>query len=63
VQAVSRGAIGKEDYIALNITGGGEKRLRQENEIYQLEPMFSFTDCEIHGKDILRKIEDILLAV
>ena len=63
VQAVDRGSVGKDDYIALNITGGGEKRLKQENEIYQLEPMFRFTDSDIHSNNILRKIEDILLAV
>jgi cysteate synthase len=63
IQAAREGAVGREDYIALNITGGGEARLKRESEIYQLEPLFRFTDAEIHSDDLLDRIQDILLAV
>ena len=63
IQALGSGAVGRDDYIALNITGGGEKRLKRENEVYQLEPLFRFTDREIHSRDIVNKIENMLLAV
>jgi cysteate synthase len=39
-EAIRTGAAGKSDTILLNITGGGEARLRQEKQTYAVEPKF-----------------------
>ncbi len=38
--AVRKGAIKKKETVLLNITGGGEARLRQEKKTYAVEPKF-----------------------
>lgn len=54
INAVNKGVVGKNDTILLNITGGGEKRLKRENEIYSVKPIMV-------AKDISDKeIDDIL---
>jgi len=63
IQAVERGAVGKDDYVAFNVTGGGERRVMQEKDIYYLEPLFRFNDREINSESIVSKLKDILLAV
>jgi cysteate synthase len=49
-KAIQTGAIGKNDAVLLNITGGGEARLRREKETYAVVPQFipkSVTEKEI----------------
>lgn len=41
IQAVETGAIRADDYVLLNITGGGYKRVAEEKEQFPVEPMFS----------------------
>ena len=42
-QAVEQGRIGRRDMVALNITGGGYRRLRRERRIAFLRPQATFT--------------------
>jgi cysteate synthase len=63
MQAVERGTVSRNDVIALNITGGGEKKVRRDYDIHFLEPMAVVTDEEIHGDTIMRTLEEKLLAV
>lgn len=49
-QAVSKGTIGQDDLVLLNITGGGEKRLGQERKPCNVVPVVvskKYTDKEI----------------
>ena len=57
--AAENGFIRKSDTILLNITGGGEKRLKQERDVYSVEPHIiskKITDKEIESLlcDILK---------
>ena len=58
-QAVKNGFVKKDDYIALNITGGGEMKLKEERNIYYLKPYAYFNADEIHGKELMNKILSI----
>ncbi len=40
IKAVKTGAIGKKETVLLNITGGGEKRLRQDKKTYSVVPHY-----------------------
>lgn len=54
LNAVAIGLIKREDTVLLNITGGGERRLRREKKTYNVEPNFI-------SKDISEKeIEELL---
>ncbi len=56
IKAVADGKIEKDACVMLNITGGGENRMRQEHKIWNLEPshVFSLTpDVE----DVIQKVE------
>jgi cysteate synthase len=51
-EAVRTGAIGRHETVLLNITGGGEERLRQDRKIHAVVPKFiskNITDKEIEG--------------
>jgi cysteate synthase len=53
-KAVSTTAVRRDDTILLNITGGGEKRLRKERKTYYVDPL-------VISKDISEKeIEELL---
>jgi cysteate synthase len=60
MQAVGSGAVKKDQLIALNITGGGEKRVKKEHEVHYLQPFFSMDARDIHATDVLRKIEELV---
>jgi cysteate synthase len=62
IQAVQSGGVDPDDCIALNITGGGEKRVKQDFDIHQLQPSFSVDDREIHGNGTPEKIREMVLA-
>ncbi len=42
IQAVREGLVKKDQVVMLNITGGGEKRFKQEREIWSLKPALVF---------------------
>lgn len=42
IQAVKEGLVEKDQVVMLNITGGGEKRFKQEREIWSLKPALVF---------------------
>jgi len=63
IQALERKYVDKTDVIALNITGGGEKRIKRDYNIHYLRPFARFTDREIHSDDMVKKIESILAVV
>ena len=62
-QAVKNDFVSKNDYIALNITGGGEIRLKEEKNLYYLEPYTGFSPEDINRKDLKDKISSILSYV
>jgi cysteate synthase len=53
-RAIQTGSIGKNDTVLLNITGGGEARLRKDRRTYAVVP--TFVSKKITGKEI----EDLL---
>lgn len=56
-QAIKNGAINREETVLLNITGGGEARLRKEKKTYSVVPQYV-------SKDITEKqIEELLCNV
>jgi len=60
MQAIERKAVKSDDIIALNITGGGEKRIKAEVPVHYLEPYAQFNIHEIHSEGIEEKIESVL---
>jgi len=60
VQAIEREAVKPDDIIALNITGGGEKKIKAERPVHYLEPFARFSTDEIHSEGIEEKIEAVL---
>jgi cysteate synthase len=63
IQAVKNNSVKKEDFIALNITGGGEKRLKSEYDLHYLEPIFTISEEDIHSDNLANKLEGIFAAV
>jgi cysteate synthase len=63
IQAVSMKRVKSNDVIVLNVTGGGEKKIRRDYDLHYIEPFERLTDTEIHSEDAIRKIESILAAV
>ena len=55
--AVKKGTIKKKDTVLLNITGGGEARLRQHRKTYSVVPQF------ISKKASEKEIEELLCHV
>jgi len=55
--AVKRGAVNTKDTVLLNITGGGEARLRQDRKTYSVIPQF------ISKKTTEKEIEELLCHV
>ena len=60
IEAVKQGAVESDDIIALNITGGGEKRIKAEGKVHYLEPFAHFSVDDIHSEGIEEKIEKVL---
>jgi len=63
LQAVAGGLVSSGDLIALNITGGGEQRVKRDHDIHYLEPRACISDEEINGEGIERKLEPLLAGV
>jgi cysteate synthase len=62
MEAVESGAVDTEDVVALNITGGGEKKIKAETRVHYLEPFARFSTDDIHSDGIEEKIEAVLNA-
>jgi len=63
IQAVKEKAVKSEDFVALNITGGGLKLVERDFKRYYLETYFSFSPEDIYSEKIHVLIEEILSAV
>jgi cysteate synthase len=58
MKSIESGKAGKDSLIMLNITGGGEKRLKKENRIHFLKPSLILNnDCDL--KEIIRSAESL----
>ena len=60
LQAVKIRQVGKENIIVLNATGGGEKRVKRDFNLYYLQPFARLSNIEINSTDAAKKIEPIL---
>ena len=54
-QAVADGRVRPDDVVMLNITGGGEKRFRQEHTLYSLQPSHVFP-MDFTREDVARQL-------
>jgi cysteate synthase len=63
IQAVERKLVDKDDYIALNITGGGESRLKRDYDLHYLKPSAAYTDEEIHEDTMEKKLDELFTGV
>ena len=59
IQAIEKKTVAPEDCIAINITGGGEMRLKRNNDIHYLKPWHTFTDAQVNDEGIEKKLEDL----
>jgi cysteate synthase len=57
-QAVKEGKIGKKEIVLLNITGGGIKKIEQEERKISLEPDIIFTKEDLSADAITAKLSD-----
>ena len=58
INAVKEGIVNKDDCIMLNITGGGEERIKREKDIIYLEPDYVFDiNPSIH------EVEEVLASI
>ena len=62
-QAVAGGSVRKDDCIVVNITGGGEKRVKKEYNVNYLEPFLRIYDTEIRSDTLDRKLERMMAVV
>jgi len=60
MQAVKSKSLHDGEVIALNITGGGEERIKAESDVHYLEPLTSFSVEEIHDDGIEDELRSIL---
>jgi cysteate synthase len=58
VREVENGNVEKDALIMLNITGGGEERFQQENELFYLKPELMF-DINPDEEEVKKKLEDL----
>ena len=60
IQAVETGKVSPEERVLLNVTGGGEEKLRNDYDLHFLEPFAELTDTEINGPDAGKKVASLL---
>ena len=58
VQASNAGAVGRDDVIMLNITGGGELHFKKDCKVHMLKPSLVISPSEDRAK-IIREIEGL----
>ena len=63
IQGVNQGSIGKTDRVLLNLTGGGMKKLEQENRKIPLEPDILFQKDDATEETITRKLEGMSAGI
>ena len=59
-QAVKAGAVGRDDVIMLNITGGGELHFKKDCKVHYLQPSLVISPSEDREK-IIRSIENLFV--
>ena len=59
IQAVEKDIVGENDFILLNITGGGRKRAEEDMEMFSLMPDASF-DHNLEPESIMDELEALL---
>lgn len=57
-QAVKAGAVGRDDVIMLNITGGGEQHFKKDCKVHYLQPSLVISPSE-DKEQVIRRIEDL----
>jgi cysteate synthase len=60
IQAVEAGTIGRKDCILLNITGGGNKKVKKEYSLQYLDPNITFGDQEIEPNLVAERMRATL---
>lgn len=63
IQAVNKKTVNSEDFIVVNVTGGGEKRIKRDYNIHYLKPFMRVSDREIRDNQIEIKLEKIFARV
>jgi cysteate synthase len=63
LQAVQMGRIGRRDFVALNITGGGHRRLRRDRRIAFLRPQATFTLKTLRREGVTRGLALLRAAI
>jgi cysteate synthase len=62
VAAVKKGTINSDSLVMLNITGGGEEKLKAEKQLHYLKPLLIF-DMNPDRQDIQEKVTSLFTAV
>jgi cysteate synthase len=60
--AVKNGTINSDSLVMLNITGGGEEKLKAEKKLYYLKPILVF-DMDPDSKEIQEKVASLFASV
>ncbi len=60
LQAVTSGTVAKRDCIVVNVTGGGEGRVKKDYAVNYLEPFLRIYDNEIRSDELDRKLERMM---
>jgi len=58
ISAVENNRVEKDAIIMLNITGGGEERFKQDNQLFYLKPELVF-DIDPDFKEVKSKLEKL----
>lgn len=58
IDAVKKNLVPKDAIIMLNITGGGEQKFKDENELFYLKPELVF-EIDPNPKEVKKKLEDL----
>jgi len=58
IEAAKNGTVNKDALIMLNITGGGEEKLKSEKELHYLKPLLVF-DMNPDSKEIQERVSSL----
>ncbi|HPE78192.1 MAG TPA: cysteate synthase [Draconibacterium sp.] len=62
IASAKNGTISKDSLVMLNITGGGEEKLKAEKKLYYLKPLLVF-DMNPDSKEIQQKVTSLFTSV
>jgi len=62
IASAKNGTISKDSLVMLNITGGGEEKLKAEKKLYYLKPLLVF-DMNPDNKEIQQKVTSLFTSV